>query len=263
MSLVNGAFGYSEKAAINYKDVPAGAWFCDTVAKAKAAGYISGYEDGTIRPDNPITRAEAATVLMRIKGLAADSDAAAKFSDEAGIPAWSKGAVGAAARAGIMGGYPDGSFRAQNFITRAEAVVALNKALASTEAMTVTYDKAGVYGPADDTTIVKGNVIIKTEGVTLQNTIIEGDLTIDKAVGEGSVTLKNVTVKGTSYIYGGGANSVHLIDTILKKAVVLKVNGMVRLVASGNAEVGQLVAQSSVKVEEANLIGKGFEFSKS
>ena len=258
MALVNRAFGYSQKADINYEGVPDGTWFYDTVAKAKAAGYIRSYEDGSIRPDNPITRAEAATIIMRVKGLAADPDAAAKFADTASIPAWSKGAVGAATKAGIMSGYPDGSFKAQSFITRAEAVVALNKALSSTEAMTVTYDKAGIYGPAEGTATVKSSVIIKTEGLTLQNTIIEGDLTIDKAVGEGNVTLKNVTVEGTAYINGGGTNSVHLIDTILKKAVVQKANGTVRLVASGNAELGQLVVQSSIKVEETNLSGKGF-----
>ncbi|MCR4437328.1 MAG: S-layer homology domain-containing protein [Eubacteriales bacterium] len=258
MAMVNRAFGYEKKDIVAFKDVPTGAWYYEEVAKARAAGYISGFEDVTLRPDNPITRAETAAIIMRIKGLAADSGAAAKFSDEAGIPAWSKGAVGAAVRAGIMGGYPDGSFKAGNTITRAEAVVALNRALGSTETITVTYDKAGVYGPAEGIVTVKGSVIIKAEGATLQNTFIEGDLTIDKAVGEGNVTLKNVTVKGTAYINGGGANSVHLIDTNLTKALVLKTNGSVRIVASGNAEVGQLVAQSSVKVEEANLIGEGF-----
>lgn len=252
MAMVNRAFGYEKKDIVTVKDVPTGAWYYEEVAKARAARYISGYEDGTIRPDNPITRAEAAAIIMRIKGLTANSDVAAKFVDASAVPGWSRGAVGSVAKAGIMGGYPDGSFKAQNFITRAEAVVALNKAL------TEIYDKAGVYGPAEGTATVKGSVIIKTAGVTLQNTLIEGDLIIDKAVGEGDVTLKNVTVKGTSYINGGGANSIHLVDTTLTKAVVLKTNGSVRIIASGNAEVEQLVAQSSVKVEEANLSGKGF-----
>lgn len=256
MALVNRAFGYDEKVAINYKDVPNGAWFYETIAKAKAVGYIGGYEDGTIRPNNPITRAEAAAIIMRIKGLTAEPDETARFVDRAAIPAWSQGAVGAVVKAGIMGGYPDSNFKAQNFITRAEAVVALGRALSLAE--TVIYDQAGVYGPVEGTATVKGSVIIKAEGVTLQNTVVEGDLTIDKAVGEGDVTLKNVTVKGTTYINGGGANSVHLIDTSLAKAIVLKTEGSVRIVASGNAEVGQLVAQSSVKVEESNLSGQGF-----
>lgn len=258
MAMVNRAFGYEKKDIVTFKDVPTGAWYYEEMAKARAAGYISGYEDGTIRPDNPITRAEAAAIIMQIKGLAANPGTAEKFTDASEIPIWSRGAVGAVAAAKIMNGYPDGSFKAGNTITRAEAVVALNRALGSTETMTVTYDKAGVYGPAEGTVTVKGSVIIKAEGVTLQNTIIERDLTIDKAVGEGDVTLKNLTLKGTAYINGGGANSVHLIDTNLAKAVVLKTNGSVRIVASGNAEVGQLVAQSSVKVEEANLSGKGF-----
>lgn len=258
MALVNRAFGYSQKAPVNYKDVPEGAWFYGTVAEARAAGYISGYEDGTMRPENPILRAEAAAIIARVTGLAADAGAAAGFADAADIPSWSAGVIGAAAKAGIMGGYPDGSFRAQDFITRAEAVVALSRALSTAQTMTVTYDKAGVYGPAEGTAAIKGGAVIKAAGVTLQNTVIEGDLTIHEAVGEGDVTLKNVAVRGTAYINGGGAGSVHLIDAVLKKAVVLKTGGAVRLVASGRAEVEQLVAQSSVKVEEANLSGSGF-----
>lgn len=207
MALVNGAFGYTNKAAVSYKDVPADAWYADAVAKAGAAGYISGYEDGAIRPDNPITRAEAATVIMRIKGFDADSGAVTKFIDAGEVPAWSRGAVGAVAGAGIMGGYPDGSFKAQDFITRAEAVVALNKA----QRASLTYDKAGVYGPESGTRTIAGPVSIKAAGVTLRNTVIKGDLTIAKEVGNGEVRLEKVVVNGETYIQGGGFNSVYFI----------------------------------------------------
>ena len=129
MALVNGAFGYKDKAVIDYKDVSADKWFADTVAVAKAAGYITGYSDGTMKPNNYITRQEAAIIIMKIKKLQENATGADSFGDAAGIPGWSKGAVGAVASANIMGGYPDGTFKAVNLITRAEAVVALNKAL--------------------------------------------------------------------------------------------------------------------------------------
>ena len=57
MALVNRAFNYQEKAEIDYKDVADTAWYADAVKIARAAGYISGYEDDTMKPDNPIKQA--------------------------------------------------------------------------------------------------------------------------------------------------------------------------------------------------------------
>lgn len=233
MALINGAAGFTKKAAINYKDVPAGAWYADVVAKAKAAGYISGYEDGTIRPNSPISRQEAAIVIMKVSKLEPNAAAAEKMKDVKRLVAWSKGAVGALINAKIMVGYPDGTFKGENPVNRAEAVILLKRALGEKTAgpsnPAAVYDKAGTFGPVTGTDTLKGNVTISAKDVTLQNVIVEGDLTIDKAVGDGSVTLKKVTVKGTTYV-------------------------------NGTTEISQLIAQSSVKVQEsADLTGKGVE----
>ncbi|MDI3257129.1 MAG: S-layer homology domain-containing protein [Kyrpidia sp.] len=136
MVLVNAAFGFQGTTDMAYPDVPANAWFYGAVAAAKAAGYITGYEDGTMRPNDPITRAEAAAIIMQVKKLPPNSGAADQFADRSAIPAWSKAAVGAVAGARIMQGYPDGTFRAESPITRAEAVVALDQALRSTPGQT-------------------------------------------------------------------------------------------------------------------------------
>ena len=56
MTMVNKAFGFTAEANITFKDVAANAWYRDQVAKAAHIGYVAGYEDGTIRPDNPISR---------------------------------------------------------------------------------------------------------------------------------------------------------------------------------------------------------------
>jgi len=124
MVLVNKVFGLTQTTEISFSDVEAGAWYEEAVGIAKASGYISGYPDGTMRPDDPITREEAASIIMRLKNLTTEGSAADQFSD-AEIMTWSKGAIGAVAEAGIMKGYPDNSFKPQNYITRAEAIVAL------------------------------------------------------------------------------------------------------------------------------------------
>ena len=262
MALVNRAFNYQEKAEIDYKDVKEDAWYADVIKIAKAAGYISGYEDGTMRPNNPISRQEAAIIIMKILGLEENAAGADKFQDASSIPAWSKGAVGAVASSGIMGGYPDGTFRAVNLIKRAEAVVALEKALSSKAGVIktdVTYDKAGTYGPVTGSEVIDRNVVITAANVTLQNTIIEGDLTIDEAVGAGDVNLKKVTVKGDTYIYGGGKDSIYFIDSQTGRTFVLKDDGPVRIVISGTTAIEELIAQSGVTVEEVDLSGEGVE----
>ena len=128
MTLANKAFGYTTTAAITYTDVEASAWYANEVAKAKAAGYIEGYPDGTMKPESTISREEAASIIMKIDKLTADAAAANTYTDAAKL-IWSKEAVGAVKTAQIMMGYPDGSFGPQNMIKRGEAVVTLDRAM--------------------------------------------------------------------------------------------------------------------------------------
>ena len=67
VTLVNKAFNMTAKAEIDFTDVPAGAWYYGEVAKAKAAGYIGGYPDNTMRPDNPISRQELQLSCLNLK----------------------------------------------------------------------------------------------------------------------------------------------------------------------------------------------------
>ena len=85
-------------------------------------GYIIGYEDGTIKPDASITRAEVATIFFRLL----TDEARDKFWTETNSysdvaeTAWYNNAVSTLSRMGILGGYEDGSFRPNASITRAE-----------------------------------------------------------------------------------------------------------------------------------------------
>src|SRR5665647_2186753 len=66
ITLVNKAYGYTEIAPITFSDVSPDAWYANAVAVAIAAGYINGFPDGTMRPDSPISREQAATIIMYI-----------------------------------------------------------------------------------------------------------------------------------------------------------------------------------------------------
>ncbi|WEK53374.1 MAG: S-layer homology domain-containing protein [Candidatus Cohnella colombiensis] len=248
MTLVNGGFGFETEQAISFSEVKSGAWYESAVKKAIAAGYVSGYSDGTIRPTNQISRQEVAVILSKLLKLSGNADAAAVFSDD--IPEWSKGAIGAVVARGLMKGYKDGSFGASKPITRAEAVVVLDRAvksLADAEATASgwTIDKAGTYGPAEGNQAVEGNVSITVTGVTLQNITISGDLYIAKSVGEGDAFLKGVTVKGDTYINGGGENSIHIDNSIFVKVTVNKETGKVRIVINGASQIQTITIDSN------------------
>jgi len=119
ITLVNNAFNCRGKTQISFKDVAEGTWYYDAISAAIAEGYINGYEDGTMRPNNPITRAEVGAIVSKIKGTLFNEESKMAFKDDNEIPDWAKKAIKTAANAGIMNGYPDGSFRAKSYITRA------------------------------------------------------------------------------------------------------------------------------------------------
>ncbi len=109
-----------------YTDIAA---FPDTTtiyASAKKAiaycadkGYISGFEDGNFRPNENITRQQAASILKRALGL--DGTPATLFNDDAKIAGWAKTAVNACKAAGIFVGDENGNFNPTSNLTRAEA----------------------------------------------------------------------------------------------------------------------------------------------
>ena len=109
----------------DYTDVPADAWYNNAVSTLSNAGIIDGYEDGTFKPDGNITRAEFATIAMRF--FEATYDGEDLFSDIAGH--WAQDYINEAANAGIVDGYPDGTFRPQQYITRAEAMTMVNRTI--------------------------------------------------------------------------------------------------------------------------------------
>ena len=107
-----------------YTDVKAGDWFNNAVSTLSNAGIINGYPDGTFRPNAPITRAEMAKVIAMFAELDKDSEG---FKDIAGH--WAEAYIKLAAGNGWIAGYPDGTFRPDQYITRAETMTMINRVL--------------------------------------------------------------------------------------------------------------------------------------
>ena len=108
----------------DYTDVNAGDWFNNAISTLSNAGIVTGYNDGTFRPNQPITRGEMAKIIANFANL---NKGTKSFTDLSGH--WSKTYVELAAGNGWIAGYPDSSFRPDQKITRAETVTMINRVL--------------------------------------------------------------------------------------------------------------------------------------
>lgn len=112
-----------------YSDVPGNKWYNNAISTLSNMGIICGYPDGTFRPDAPITRAELTKIAA---GFFSDPRVAAtydgRFSDVHGAE-WYISYLMTALEEGLIEGYPDGSFRPNRPITRAETCTIVNRTL--------------------------------------------------------------------------------------------------------------------------------------
>ena len=105
-----------------FSDVPSDAWYAEAVSVLSGIGVIHGYQDGTFRPDNLITRAEFAAIATR---FAVATGGKAAFTD---VPSgyWAEANIATAAEFGWISGYGDGTYGPTDNITRAQAATIVN-----------------------------------------------------------------------------------------------------------------------------------------
>ena len=108
-----------------YSDVVPGKWFNNAVSTLANGGILTGYEDGTFKPNANITRAEFATMAVRFFSSSYEGEDLFPDIDKH----WAKDYINTAANEGIINGYEDGTFRPSQPITRAEAMAIVNRVL--------------------------------------------------------------------------------------------------------------------------------------
>lgn len=108
-----------------YPDVSAGDWYNKAIATLSRMGILSGYEDGSFRPNATVTRAEFAAMAARFDTEAKPVDT--PFTDLTGC--WAADEIAEAYGKGWVNGYGDNTFRPNGPITRAEAVTLINRVL--------------------------------------------------------------------------------------------------------------------------------------
>ena len=107
-----------------FTDVPSNQWYSEAVITLAGMGVVNGYLDGTFRPDAPITRAEFVTIAVNFAKVG--NGTYCSFADVS-QDMWYYGAVSKASEKGWIGGYPDGTFGPERYITRAEVTVIINR----------------------------------------------------------------------------------------------------------------------------------------
>ena len=103
-------------------DVPPGYWAKEPIEYLATLGILGGYPDGTFRPDKTLTRAELAAILVRARGVEPPRPEEDPFPDVS-KDHWAAGYIKSAVTMKLVGGYPDGTFKAFNPVSRAEGVV--------------------------------------------------------------------------------------------------------------------------------------------
>lgn len=268
---------------VSFSDVNKDAWFAGSVSALVNKGIISGYADGTFRPNDTITRAQMAKMLVNAFELTG-KESKNSFKDVKQGD-WFFQYVNTLVENKVTVGKSPSEFGAGEAVTRGQIAIFIhnsNKIVKTPEVpadnggvvvpsnptpppatepptppSTVDFSKpiseAGTYGPASGTQTINGDVVISSPGVTLQNVNITGNLILGAGIGEGEVYLNGVTVSGTTEVRGGGENSIYFNDTVLATVIVNKNDGKIRIVAEGSTVVADLQIESYVKVEEKNL----------
>lgn len=221
------------------------AWYYGDLKKAQAAGYLTLFiKAGKLNPNRFVTRQEAFAAISTALQLDSQKvDILNNFSDSQKInPTYLPGVI-ALTSFGFIAGYPDGTLKPEKNITRAEIITLLSRI----GSLIVT--KQGEYTFSKD----KGFIMVNSSDVEIKDLSIKGNVYINQSVKDGSVTLNNVNIdSGKLLVFGGGENSVKLVNTKVKEIVVDSKLSKTNIKIDTNSKVENIIVLSSSKVTQVS-----------
>lgn len=178
-------------AKADYSDVVTKEWYFTEVKKAENAGYINGYEDGTFRPNNPVTRQEAAVILSRIVLPTSERANISSFADGSSIDSWAKDSVLMIASKGYIKGDEKSNFAPKSSLTRAQAAKLIYEFV--TNENIVNGEKT--INLSGEDTVISENLF--TDNVTIKSAIDTGaeiEFVNCRVLGSLTVSSENISV---------------------------------------------------------------------
>ncbi len=248
VALMNRAFGYSEGGDSEFADINGTEWYARDVDVAYTQGYFAGISETEAGATYTLTREQAVALLIRNLNVPEEYMPDHYFFDATTISTWSVGSVNAAAEKGYLSGYTDGTFRPQANVTRAEIAKIMTDALG----YIISEPSTQTLGYTNE------NVTISSSGVTLINTVIDGDLFITGGTGSGYVILDNVVVLGEVIITGtgmshAGQSSVQFNNSGVKTLRIAGgANAFKSVSASGYSYIENTIITTNAYIEELN-----------
>lgn len=283
--------------ATKFSDIR-GHWAEKYINQAVGQGIIKGYQDGTFRPDNAVTRAEFISMVNR--ALKCNGSTSIAFNDVYSSQ-WYYADVAKAVSATYVAGYEDNTFKPNNPISRQEVSVMISRFVptynnsgslrnysdyrsvddwASTALSKVNgkgyigaYSDGKIH-PRDALTraqtakilcdilakenIVTSDTTVSKSGTKLSDKIYTNDVTVHRDLGDNEMTLDNCVVLGTLYVQGGGTNSVIVNNSRIANASVNKSSSSVRVYAKGETTIANTTAANSSILETSNLAGGSY-----
>lgn len=237
--MLQNVFKLRATAPAEFSDVRPTAWYYDAVAAAFSSGVASGMADGTFKPDDYVTRGQAAVFGFNAMGLSGIGSL--NYTDAEDIPDWCNEAIGNLTDHGFLSGMPDGRFAYSNLLTRGEAVSFLDRMRK--------YNTSQEIVSTESTTEYTYAIEEKNAVITGQE--LNGDLIITPLIGDNNVTLDNVTVNGNLIIQGGGLESILLKDTTISGTIVVDYEN-VGIIFSGDTSCEKIQVNTACSLNASN-----------
>lgn len=231
--MINSALGITKTSDASFFDVEQTDWFYSEVGKALYAGYVSGYEDGSFRAQNIITRQEAAVILSRIASLPEVEKLIDSFADSKEVADWAKTAFDFAYSKGFFSGDDLGRLNPKATLTRGQAAKLLH-----------------VLKEGEN--VCKGDYNITLENAVCSETLFTDNVYLEAAGDEPVLSLDSCTILGTLYIRTKNPCTVTVEDSKIKNIVMDA--SYVTIVTKGKTDIKDVAVETPV-----SLNGNGFK----
>ncbi len=267
-----------------------GHWAEGRIKEASKIGFVTGYQDGTFKPDKTVTRAEFATLLnnaMKNEDTTHVDLKDIKSSD------WYYNQIEKAVAVGYFSGYEDNTFRPNNPITRQEVAKVISNAITTGDidgdgatllsdynliqewaknSVNIAYNKSYIMGYPNKT-YMPSKALTRAEAVKIiyeildnenielgfnitnynesyYGAVVVGNLNILDSVGSGNVYINNVTVLGDINILAKNVKSVILTDVKVRNVVVDDPNNAVKITCNDNIYIDNVKLSADATVEK-------------